>query len=164
MSIHLLRGLRLAALVAVASLLPACDDSPTSPGDVQLSFETVLTSSYSGLTEAHRAVIRNPGEWPGIWEALHAGQSPVPPLPAIDFDREMVVVAALGSRSNGCFAVEVAAITLKGVGQVEIEVVETEPGPACACTEAITHPAHVVSLERSDGSYVFQESRRRISC
>ena len=157
--------LRLAVLLAVsAALVAACDDSPTEPGDVQLSFETVLNNSYSGITGPELLSIRDAGEWPRTWERLHAGLSPVPPLPAVDFDRRMLLLAALGSRANGCFAVEITDISLKRSGEIEIEVMEDEPGPACGCTQAVTNPVHVVSLERVDAYETFRSRRQQMSC
>lgn len=150
-------------LLLVSVLFVACDDdSPTAPGD-GLAFETVAKASYSGFSEPTREVVRTPGEWAEVWQTLHAGQSEVPALPAIDFDREMVVVAAAGARANGCYSIDVTAARRRGNGAVEFELTETVPGPACGCTQAITQPVHAVRVARlpDPESFVARVSQRR---
>jgi hypothetical protein len=155
---------RVLALLAVSILAAGCDDSPTEPGDVPVSFETVALASFSGFSAPRQQVVRTDGDWAGAWETLYAGQSPVPPLPAIDFARQVVVLAAMGPKSNGCFRVEVTGVTRKARVSLEIEVTDFEPGPSCGCPTVVTQPAHVVKLDRFDGPEQFVLRRRQVSC
>src|SRR6185503_15540490 len=50
----------------------------------------------SGITVRDRMVISDPTAWSKIWLNIVAGHSPTPPLPAVDFDRETIVLAAMG--------------------------------------------------------------------
>lgn len=152
-------------LLLVCLLFVACDeDSPTAPQDTPLVFETVVKASYSGFFEPARGTVRTAEEWGQVWQTLHAGLSPMPPLPAIDFDREMVVLAAAGTRSNGCYALDITGARRRGNGGVELEVTETVPGPTCACTEALTQPVHVVKVVRVPGPETFVERRSQRRC
>ena len=153
------------ALLTASLLFVACDlDSPTWPVNVPLSLQTVVQAYVSGFTEPRREMIHSSDEWSGVWQTLHAGLSPVPELPAIDFGREMLVLAATGTRSSGCFQIDVTAATLTRHGKIEIQVVETYPGPACACIAVLTQPVHVVRVERVPGPESFVESRRELRC
>jgi hypothetical protein len=154
---------RIFALAVTAILSLSCDDSPTAPKDVLVAFETVVTSSGSGFAAPRQEVIRNGEEWARAWDLVHAGRSPVPTRPAVDFGREMVVLAAMGSSNNGCFRVEVEAIHLRDT-TLEIEVAELEPSASCGCTQQITQPVHVVRLERLTVAESFDVRRRSFSC
>lgn len=155
---------RFLALLSVSILAAGCDDSPTEPGDVPLSFETVVLASSSGYTVPSQQVIRSEDDWAGVWETLYAGQSPVPAMPAVDFARQVAVLAASGAKSNSCFRVEITGVTRKAGGSLEVEVTDFEPGPSCACLAVITQPAHVVKLDRVDGLDQFVLRRRQFGC
>lgn len=152
-------------LLIAATLALACgDDSPTAPGDVSISFENIVQGSYTGFTEPRRVVVHNQGDLARVWQEFHAGGSPVPGLPAVDFSRETVVLVAAGSRSNGCYAIEITGADLAASGTVRLEVTETVPGSACICTEAITRPAHLVRFSRRAAPVTFVEQVVQRAC
>ncbi len=155
---------RLLALFTVSILVFACDDSPTAPGDTPIGFETVVKSSSSGFSAPRREVIRNAGDWADAWNLLYGQHGSPPPLPGIDFGREVVVLAAMGTSNNGCFQVEITSIRLRSGAALDIEVTELEPAPGCACTLAITQPVHVVRLDRLALAESFLVQRRPLDC
>ena len=153
------------ALLLVSVLVVACDDgSPSAPEDVTLSFETVAQASYSGFTASQRRAVHGESDWSQVWQTLYAGQTPAPVQPAVDFDRETVLLAAAGIRNNGCYAIEITRASLKGNGILELEVTETVPGPACSCTEALTQPVHLVRVARVSIRETFVELRSQRRC
>ncbi len=154
---------RVFALVTITTLTLACESSPTAPGDAPITFETVVRSSSSGFFTPRREVIDNTEDWDRAWNLLHAGQSPIPPRPSIDFARETVALAAMGTGNNGCFQVDITAIHLRGA-RLEIEVTEVEPAASCSCTEVITHPVHAVRLDRIGMPGSFNVRRRTLAC
>ena len=154
---------RFLALLAILVLAGACDDSPSEPGDTLLPLETVVQSSVSGFSSPLRLAIRSEGEWIQVWATLTAGENPPPSRPAIDFDRDMAVLAA-GGPGDGCFTVEVDHATRKADGSLEVEVVEFEAGPTCACLAFVAQPAHVVKLEKVDGEVRFVVHRQQLAC
>ncbi len=153
-----------ALLVASLSLITCHRSSPTEFADRPLAFASVAQTSHSGFFEPRRQAVRGQDEWTRIWQGFHAGQSSVPELPAIDFARETVVLAAAGTQSSGCFGVEIEGVTLERNRRVEIDVVETVPGPNCVCTAALTQPAHLVSVGGVFTRAVFDERVRILEC
>lgn len=154
------------APLVMSFLLAACtSETPTSDQpEVRLDLTTVVQNSQSGYDLPTRAVIRTTSDWSQAWQTLHRGLNPGPPIPAVDFDREMLVLAAAGERSDGCYSIEVTRATLKGDGSLEFEVTETVPGPNCICTQAITQPVHVAKLSRAQGAARYVESQRAAAC
>ncbi len=101
-----------------------------------------------------RLVIRSQKELDDAWARLYAGLPGPPAAPSVDFAREMVLLAALGTRSSGGHAVSIARAALGG-GVLRAEVVETRPGAGCMTTQVITHPVALVRLARHDGAVEF---------
>lgn len=156
--------LRRLAPLAILILAGACDESPTEPGDAPLSLETVVQYSFSGFSSAQQQAIRNDDDWARVWETMYAGSSPQPSRPAIDFDRKMALLAAAGPGSNSCFEVEITGAMRKADGSLEVEITASEPGPSCVCLDVVSHPAHLVTLERVDGPERFMLRRKQLDC
>src|SRR6266508_4397374 len=68
----------------------------------------------TGYRERARLVIRAAAEWAAAWKELWAGASPAPPLPAVDFSKEMVIVAAMGEQASGGHSIAVASAAVEG--------------------------------------------------
>ena len=102
-------------------------------------------TSYSGIDDSLRIVVRDEASWRGVWQKIHRRMVPVPPIPPVDFKREMVIVAAMGQRPSGGFAIRVDSAMDLG-DSLEI-VVRTEiPGRGCLRSAAITQPLDLVRL------------------
>ena len=57
------------------------------------------------------AIIREERLWADFWEEHTSTQFRPPPLPEVDFEQFVVVVAISGTRTNDCFGMEIAAIS-----------------------------------------------------
>jgi len=115
--------------------------------------------------KALRLVIKNRDEFSGFWRRLYSwvpAGSEVPPLPEIDFSKETIVVAAMGTRpTSGYWTIIDGACEVDG--QVEVFVSNVE---AVTCTwqaagtyPAITSPADLVRLPHTDLPIVFRETQ-----
>lgn len=71
-------------------------------------------------------------------------------LPAADYAREMVVIAAVGARPNGCYGVRVARVVRRG-GSIEVVLREDGPQRGQLCTQLLVHPLAVVAVPRLPG-------------
>ncbi len=120
-------------------------------------------SLSSGVTSAQQLVIRDPVAWSSLWQQIHATETPVPPLPDVDFAREMIVAASLGTRSSGGYDVLLAGAVEDSTG-LEISVTETSPGSTCVTTQALTQPIDLARTARRDGPVRFTTSRRVAAC
>lgn len=137
--------------------LAACAESPAGGlPQVDLPGQAVAVtpvgerypSHYSGFEQSARIVVENEEQWAQVWSRLWRHQHPVPALPAVDFQQEIVVVAAMGTRPNGGYAIRVQAAAVHE-GSLTVRVVETSPGSNCVTTQAITTPTDVVRVARS---------------
>jgi len=107
-----------------------------------------------------RLVIHSRDEFSDFWKRLTAPVPPggwVPPLPEIDFSKDMIVVSAMGSRPSSGYLIFIDG-ACEVDGQVEVFVSSVEDG--CGSELGIvTYPADAVRLPRSDLPIVFRDTQ-----
>jgi hypothetical protein len=120
-------------------------------------------SSYSGLIDSLRAVVRDSSAWRQLWQQINRPFIPPPSLPPIDFQREMVVVAALGSRPSAGFDVMIEGAAEDSSG-IEVDVRRSSPAAGCPVPAVETQPVDLARLPASARSLRFRERRLVIPC
>jgi hypothetical protein len=86
---------------------------------------------------------------PGQW---------LPPLPEIDFSKEMIIVSVMGQRpTSGYLTVIDGACEVDG--QVEVFISSVEDPSCIGVFDAFTYPADAVRVPRSDLPVVFRETK-----
>lgn len=136
-------------------------ESPESPGNT-VSFEP-LTQGFSGKEESFETVIRNPERWQQFWQELHATVYEKPPLPPVDWTKNMVIGIGLGSKPSGGYSVEIKTIVIED-GKLVINALEQQPGRNCGTTMAITQPYYLVVVEQSDLPVQFNRKTEIMNC
>jgi hypothetical protein len=110
---------------------------------------------------AFRRVIRNRDEFSDFWKQFTAQVPPgnwVPPLPEIDFSKEMVVVAAMGSRPTSGYWIIIDG-ACEADGQLEVFVGSADDVSCAAQLQVVTHPADAVRIPQTDLPVVFRETQ-----
>ena len=118
---------------------------------------------YSGVDDSSFVVVRDAATWRAQWRAINREMQPLPPAPAVDFAREMIVVAALGHRASGGWGIAVDSAVWRG-GAIDVFVRQLAPGRGCFTTAAISSPVDVVRLPRRDAPVRFDERVVREDC
>ncbi len=158
---------RAVILIALAFMCCGCGSSASAPSTplavVRLRADSYAFTFASGYTEPQRIIVRGQAQWQDVWATIWRGHTPVPQLPAIDFNREMVVIAAMGMRPTGGFNILIDSASEDAAG-VTVRVRAMTPGPGCAVTLALTHPADVARLPRRDGAVRFDEKAETVNC
>lgn len=120
-------------------------------------------SQFSGLADSARVVIRDGGEWSRYWSAINRPFIPQPPEPAVDFTREAVIVASLGSRPTGGFTVRIDQVRADA-DHLTVSVVRTVPGAGCAVAAVVTQPVDIARIPIPTLPVVFVERVERTDC
>jgi len=146
--------------LAAAALLAACAAAGPSDGEstAEHPFEAILAAAHTGLAEGRREVIRDEASWVRIWSEIHAGATPAPPLPPVDFAQHMLIAVALGTRPSGGFGVKVRSVATRGE-RLEVAVVESCPAAGAMVTQSLTQPVEVVRAPRLAQTPTFRETR-----
>jgi hypothetical protein len=124
---------------------------------------TLVVAPSSGVEERQRAVLTSPQEWTALWDRAYANHMPRPPVPTVDFAERIVVVAAMGPRSSGGYAIRVDAVHRDG-DDLYVRVHEISPGARCLVSAVLTAPVTAVALPRLGGQVVFVESAETRDC
>ncbi len=152
------------ALLGIAACQPAARGAAQQPmTDTDVTLERVYAAPHSGVSAAGRLVIRDATAWQATWRDVVGHLTPAPALPAVDFSRAMIVVAAMGERGTGGYEIRVTRAYRRD-GDLVVVVVEVSPGAGCMLIQSITAPVEVVRLPRHDGPVTFLEEQERRDC
>ena len=151
-------------LLVIVSTVPALA-SPASPPQQSIDFETVAQGEISyyrygdGNFTGADFCIKDKKTWEWFWSLHTAGLTPVPPPPAINFGKEMVIVTILGYQTSGGGPnIEVADITFSHKPKCLHVLIEDNdtPGPL----DIITNPFHIVKLKNQPTASIIFEHQK----
>ncbi len=159
----------LGVTAAAAAALASCESTharlPVRSAPPEPVAATLLAfGPASGYPEPTRLVVRNDAEWVVAWERLTAAIVPRPERPAVDFSEHMLLVATMGARASGGYAVSIPSARMEEEGTLVADVVETSPGAGCLTTAAVTHPAAVARVAHYDGPVAFAVQQAVRAC
>ena len=104
--------------------------------------------------------VETPAAWERTWSDLF-GTDATPP--AVDFVEWRVAVIALATQPTGGITVAVEGVVETNL-VVQVQAVETVPGPECMTIQALTRPVSLTLLPRSRKPVEFYVERREESC
>lgn len=120
-------------------------------------------SVFSGFTDSARFVVRDSDAWRETWQTIHRPFIPPPAVPPIDFSREMVIVAALGTRSSEGYEVVFENIREDTAG-IEVAVRVTEPARGCPVAAVMTQPVDLARIPASARPVRFRQRSVVVPC
>jgi hypothetical protein len=120
-------------------------------------------SQFSGIADSLRIVIRDSTTWREYWRLLNTPFIPEPKLPVVDFDHEMIVLVALGSRPSAGYGIVIESAVADS-GRLLITVRRLAPGSHCAVGAVITHPVDIVSVPAREGGVEFSDQVETSNC
>jgi hypothetical protein len=162
-----MRRVALALLLAcacrgtIASGQPALSRDPSAVA--RLSATDASFSVFSGFTDSARFVVRDSDAWRETWQTIHRPFIPPPPVPLVDFSREMVVVAALGTRPTEGYAIVFENVREDTSG-IEVAVRVSEPARGCPVAAAMTQPVDLARIPASARPVRFRQRNVVVPC
>jgi hypothetical protein len=127
------------------------------------SLKHLLQTSRSGFPSALRAVARDSITFKQLWSVAVRGDPGPLPTPRIDFEREMVIVAAMGSMASTGFGVVIESVVVRGPS-VEVHARLGSAGSLCIQGAAMTNPVDIVVVPASSGVVVFRDRHLTSEC
>lgn len=153
---------RLLALVLLASAIGGNgEDRAPGRGEpaerplFQLKVRQEFKGQHSGFRKAAHLVVKDAKEWQRLWALCTANQEPKPPLPRVDFTKEMVLAALMGEQRTGGYAIEIVQVRQQKK-QIVVTVRRQTPPKDALTTMALTQPYHLLVVERSDRPVRFE--------
>ena len=157
------RNLSRATALVCALTLSACAQ-PNGPDAIEgeIAVKRLAYEDFTDFDNADRRVIRTNLEWANVWARLNQFHDPKPALPAIDFSKEQIVFAALGTRPSTGYSIAVTGALGTGDGAT-VKIENRSPGSGCGGLTVITHPVEVSKMSRT-GPVVFEEIKILKTC
>ena len=138
-------------------------DDPAPPEGRPIAFGTVHESSGSSSGETGRGafVITERTAWEHLWNRVHEGKSFVPPLPEIDFAKEMIIAVFQGGGTGS--RIRITQLVEMDRGLV-VMVRESFPGPDCIVAQVITYEFDIIRTARNWKVPIFRLTHEVYDC
>jgi hypothetical protein len=146
-------GLAVFVLIKSADLVRHSDRPSTAATEANRtemtrsdSLQHLLRENHSGLRSPLRAVLQDSAAFRELWDRATIGHRL---LPAVDFTREMVVVAAMGARSSTRQSIHIQSVRAEGTA-LQVRVLLVPLGSGCVAGDMETYPVDIVRAPRED--------------
>ena len=103
----------------------------------------------SGIRDSTFTTVRDRARWEELWRRLTAQHGPPQPPPPIDFQKEMALVATMGTQRSGGYTITIESAIDRGA-YIEAHVSRRTPGPRCGTIAMLTAPADVAIIPRRE--------------
>jgi hypothetical protein len=115
-----------------------------------------------GISQRARLVIRDRDEFNELWNQIMRSVSDKPPLPEVDFSREMLIVAAMGQQPSPYEIIIDSACEVDK--QLEVLVSSTKFDWCGAIAGLLPEAVDIVRLPKTDLPVVFRETEVTCDC
>lgn len=148
---------------AIIFLIKGSGNQKSTTPSLDVPFTTMYKSYYLdafGKTDPEYTVVQNQKEWNRILEKYK-----IKSLDSnlVDFAKDTLLVAFIGSRTSGGYSVNFEKIEDRGSILVAY-IVEVEPGENCLVTQSITYPIHIVKIPKTDKKVQFIKRTKTSVC
>ena len=144
------------ALVAVLVQPPPGAPGPNIPILTTVpAMKTIDKGDHSNMDDAKQAAVKTVEAWKQLWQQ----HSPDRPLPAVDFTKEMVVGAFMGSRPSAGYTLEIVS-AIEASGTLVVRYSEASPSRGTMTAQVITSPYHLVAVPFFPGDVKFEKVAR----
>ncbi len=140
----------IALAIALAALLQTSAPAKTPQAPVEPM--TLDKGDQSNVDDAKQAVVRTEAEWEKLWNQ----HSPDNKRPAVDFSRQMVIGAFMGSRPTAGFSIAIVS-TIEANGVLTVRYREVMPPRNAITAQVITSPFDLVTVPTFAGDVRFEK-------
>jgi hypothetical protein len=108
------------------------------------------SSKDSGVLARREVVVKDQDSWAALWAEHAKGRA----LPAVDFNRQMVVGVFLGQLYTPCYSMHIQSIT-SDQSKVTVHYVIVPPAAGAVCVATVASMAQLVAIDRTSVPVVF---------
>jgi len=99
------------SILALACLFLACASTArTDQSGESIEFTPILEGQHSLADTASSYLIGDKETWTEIWQFANGNIEPMPELPEINFEKQMVLAVFMGRKNSGGYRNEIASI------------------------------------------------------
>ena len=143
--------------VGIGLSLACLLDCLTANGAQTFPIRSLKKGAFSGIREAKEEVVKSADAWEKLWKQHSTAVGQSEKIPAVDFSKEMVVVATMGTKRTGGYSIEIVGAEAKDK-TLKISVKKSSPPPDAMTIQALTAPFHFVAVPKSNLKPEFVEA------
>lgn len=106
---------------------------------------TIEKGDQSGIEDARQVLVRTDAEWAQLYRQHNVNK----PAPTIDFSKEMIVAAFMGSRPTAGFSTAIVSATAAN-GALIVRYSESRPPAGTITAQVLTFPYHIAAVPKAD--------------
>ncbi|MHA2064771.1 MAG: protease complex subunit PrcB family protein [Candidatus Thorarchaeota archaeon] len=129
-------------MLPFTSLFAFLDPPEWKTGEAQMTNVLWGTATSSRIENTTFLKIVDPDTWMDVWLKMELYVNPVPHLPDIDFDRNVVFAVFAGDRPTGGYFINITSIVVSE-WRYDVYILEQDFG---GVTQALTYPYHIVRI------------------
>lgn len=122
-----------------------------TPPEGPIAFETLEEGQQSNIEDERTQTVQDQNEWETLYDEHNPDEEP----PMVDFNETVVLAAFKGESPDGCHGAEITNVTGTDEGTIRADVEFFEVTDAF-CTEALTYPFHIVTIDRYDAEVTYE--------
>lgn len=127
------------------------------------SVDHAFRDAKSHLTNSVRITVQDSADWRTVWARIAGPNSNAEP-PAVDFTREMLLVAGMGEQPCMGYLINIDTIFRDDERRIYAVVRERHRGAGCGCLNEVVSPVDVVRVPRTIRPVTFLERRESNVC
>lgn len=125
-----------------------------SAAEQEITFEILDVGDVSGYVEESYLVVKSEVDWVNVWKKHALIREPPEQPPEIDFTKNFVICAFMGTRPTTGYSINVEKVWTDGE-KVFVEVVKRCPPEGMVVCQMLTCPYVMVLVERTEMHFVF---------
>ncbi len=145
-------------LLTILLLTSSCTQETNESPQI-VSFETLASGQYSGLTEKTNQLITSQEELNSVWQKIYSIQIPVPPAPKIDFSQNSLILTSVGEQKTSGYDIKIVKIQT-AAKLVEVSLEQANPSPNSIILPVLTQPFILVKTPKINKPVQFIETNK----
>ncbi len=122
-----------------------------------IPFQNLVSGQYSGLTEKTYQLINSQEELNSVWQEIYSIQIPPPPVPAVNFSKNSILLVALGEQKTSGYSIEIVKIEATSK-EARVYLNLIFPSQASILLPALTQPFMLVKTPKINKAVQFVET------
>ncbi|HYD53457.1 MAG TPA: hypothetical protein VEA99_12550 [Gemmatimonadaceae bacterium] len=127
------------------------------------SVDHLFRHAKSRFPSSVRLVVQDSLDWAAIWRRM-VGPGAGIPAPAVDFSREMLLVAGMGEHPCMGYGIAIDTVFRDRERRIYAVVRERHRGVRCGCLNEVVSPVDVIRVPRTARPVTFLERRETNVC
>lgn len=129
---------------------------------MKVDFTTIARGDDSGYRTANQMTIESKERWADVWRKHVSDIIPPPPIPKVDFAKEMVIAVFAGEKPTSGYSVNIVAIEtqrplMKERPLLVVKIKHRQPSKGEVVMDVLTQPYHIVKISKIEFSQVVFE-------